>query len=143
MVFMTMRHNTTSRMPIAEGRTVEIDFHIVCGQGVPAEYDMNEFFIDEPGQRLASSCVNNRRPSCQQHLAARFSFSESCSQLYEAFGDVADDTSVGTLGRDLGLHKAEYIAIPRPLKGDDPHTLATNHNLISLLHLRHRNSPGC
>jgi hypothetical protein len=65
MVFMSMRHDAAGRMPIAEGRAVEIDFHIVSRQRIPAEQDMDEFFIDEPGQRVAPPCVNNCRTSRQ------------------------------------------------------------------------------
>src|SRR5712692_2583328 len=142
MVFMPMRHDATCRMSIAEGRSVEIDFHIMSGQRIPTEQDMDEFFIDEPCQRLAPSGVNNRRASRQQYLAARFPLSEPCSQLHEALGDVADNMPVRTLGRDLRFHEAEYIAVTWPLKRDHPHALTTSHNQISTLNLSHWDGAG-
>ena len=121
MVFMSMRYDATCRMPIAEGRSVEIDFHIMSGQRVPAEQDMDEFFFDEPCQRLTPSGVNNRRASCQQYFATRFPLSEPCSQLHEALGDVVDNIPVRTLSRDLRFHEAEHIAVAGPLQWDHPH----------------------
>src|SRR5215510_7334528 len=101
---------------------------------------MDEFFIDEPCQRLPPSCVNYCRASRQQYPALRLPLSEPCSQLYEALDDVADDTPMGALGRDLRLHKAEHIAITGPLERNHPHTLTADYNLISPLHVSHRNS---
>src|ERR1041384_5637505 len=101
MVFMPVRHNTACRMTIAEGRPIEIDFHIMSGQRIPAEQDMDECFIDEPCQRLAPSGMHDRGAAGHKHLAARFSLTEPCSQLHEAFRDVADNMSVRAFRRHL------------------------------------------
>src|SRR4029077_14898509 len=123
--------NATSKMPIAEGRSLKTDLHIVGGQRIPAKQDMDEFFIDEPCQRLAPSGVNNRGASRQQHLTARFPLSEPCSQLHEALGDVTDNMPVRTFGRDLRFHEAEHIAVTWPLQWNHPHAFTTSHNQIA------------
>jgi len=138
MMFMTMRHDSSGRQAIAQGRPIEIRFHVMRGQRVSAEQHVHESFVDEPCQGITPSRMDDRRPSSHQHLASVLPGPMPLAQLLHAFRHVSDDVAVGPLRRHLRLHEAEDVTLLGPPQRSHSNSASSNHHGITARDAGHR-----
>ena len=114
MMLVPMRNSPSSGQTVAQRGAVERCFQVMRSQRIAAEQYMNKTGINQPGQGLTTTGMDDRRSSGKQYLGTRRILLSRFPHQHHPPGDICNDRMMRTFGRDERFHEAEHITLSRP-----------------------------